>query len=136
MVDLEPQFQIRYTASRGKVSSGLSVNKTEVPCALGFAIVSIGLTLGQRNGMAKRKINFQGQEVWGEEVEFETEREGFNSYILHDGTRLKMKTVVAEVLRLDIHKPDGEPIYVINSQNMVSAIIPENLKKKPGGESQ
>ena len=136
MVDLEPQFQIRYTASRGKVSSGLSVNKTEVPCALGFAIVSVGLTLGQRNDMAKRKINFQGQEVWGEEVEFETEREGFNSYILHDGTRLKMKTVVAEVLRLDIHKPDGEPIYVINSQNMVSAIIPGNLKKKPGGESQ
>jgi hypothetical protein len=81
--------------------------------------------------MAKRKVNFQGQEVWGEEIEFETEREGFNTYILHDGTKLKMKSVVSEILRLDLNKPDGEPIYLINATNVVSAIVPENLKRKP-----
>ena len=80
--------------------------------------------------MAKRKINFQGQEVWGEEIEFETEREGFNTYILHDGTKLKTKSVVNEIIRLDLYKPDGEPIYVVNSAYIVSAVVPENLKKK------
>ena len=81
--------------------------------------------------MARRKINFQGRAVWGEEVEFEVDNEGFNNYILHDGTKLKMKTVVSEVLRLDMYKPDGEPIYLINSTNIVSAVVPDNLKKKP-----
>ena len=82
--------------------------------------------------MAKRKVNFQGQEVWGEEVEFETEREAFNTYILHDGTKLKTKTVVSDIVRLDVYKPDGEPIYVVNSTHIVSAVVPENLKKKSG----
>ena len=81
--------------------------------------------------MARRKINFEGRAVWGEEVEFEVDNEGFNNYILHDGTKLKMKTVVSEVLRLDMYKPDGEPIYLINSTNIVSAVVPDNLKKKP-----
>jgi len=81
--------------------------------------------------MAKRKVNFQGREVLGEEVDFETEHEGFNTYILHDGTKLKIKTVVADVLRLDLYKPDGEPVYLINSANIVSAIVPDNLKRKP-----
>lgn len=81
--------------------------------------------------MAKRKVNFQGQEVWGEEIEFETEREGFNTYILHDGTKLKTKTVLADVLRLDLWKPDGEPIYLINATQIMTAIVPDNLKKRP-----
>jgi len=81
--------------------------------------------------MAKRKVNFQGREVLGEEVDFETEHEGFNTYILHDGAKLKIKTVVADVLRLDLYKPDGEPVYLINSANIVSAIVPDNLKRKP-----
>ena len=81
--------------------------------------------------MAKRKINFQGQEIWGEEVEFEVERELFNAYILHDGTKLKMKSVLTDVTRLDAYKADGEPVYLVNSTNIVSAVVPENLKRKP-----
>ena len=82
--------------------------------------------------MAKKKIQFQGREVWGEEVEFEVESEGFNSYILHDGTKLKMKTVVTNVVRLEEYREaDGEPLYLVNSTNIVSAEVPENLKRKP-----
>ena len=80
--------------------------------------------------MAKKKVNFLGQEVWAEEIEFETEHEGFNTYILHDGTKLKTKNVVAEVFRLDAYKEDGEPIYLVNSTQIISAIVPENLRKK------
>lgn len=68
--------------------------------------------------------------MWGEEVEFETEREGWNEYVLHDGTRLKMKSVVSDVLRLEIYQADGSPVYFINSTNVVTAIVPESLKRK------
>lgn len=78
----------------------------------------------------KRKIQFQGNEVWGEEVDFETEREGWNEYVLHDGTRLKMKSVVSDVLRLEMFQPDGSPVYFINSTNVVTAIVPDSLKRK------
>ena len=80
--------------------------------------------------MAKKKVNFQGQEVWAEEVDFETEREGFNTYILHDGTKLKTKTVVSEVFRLDVFKEDGEPVYLVNSALIVAAVVPDSLKRK------
>lgn len=78
----------------------------------------------------KRKVKFQGNDVWGEEIEFETEKEGWNDYILHDGTKLKMKTVVSDVVRLELYQPDGSPVYLINSSNVVSAIVPDSLKKK------
>ena len=78
----------------------------------------------------RRKVSFQGQEVWGEEVEFETAREGWNEYILRDGTKLKMKSVMSDVVRLDVFQPDGSPIYMINAANVVSAIVPDALKRK------
>lgn len=80
--------------------------------------------------MSRRKVRFQGQEVWGEDVEFEAEHEGFNTYLLHDGTKLKMKSVVSEVLKLDLRNAEGEPIYVLKSANIVTAIVPESLKQK------
>jgi hypothetical protein len=52
--------------------------------------------------MAKRKINLGGQEFMADEVEFESESsEKWNSYILHDGTTLKLKVVLADVLRVE-----------------------------------
>lgn len=68
----------------------------------------------------------------GEEIEFETEREGWNTYILHDGTRLKFKAVVSNIVRLDAFKPDGEPIYLVNASNVAAADVPEHLKRKQG----
>lgn len=78
----------------------------------------------------KRKVTFQNQEVWGEEIEFETEKENWNTYILEDGTKLKMKSVVAKVLRLEVFKEDGEPIYLVNSSQIVTSDVPDNLKRK------
>ena len=79
----------------------------------------------------KKKYNVGGQDVLGEEVEFESEKEPWNSYILHDGTRLKLKAVVSNIVRLDLYKPDGEPVYLVNASNVVAADVPDNLKKKP-----
>ena len=79
----------------------------------------------------KKMYTFQGQEVPGEEVEFEVEREGFNTYILQDGSKLKMKSVVTKIVRLDKYNRDGEPIYMINSTNLATVDAPDALKGKP-----
>jgi hypothetical protein len=70
------------------------------------------------------------QDVLGEEVEFEVERESFNIYILHDGTKLKLKAVVGKIIRLDSYKPDGDPLYMVEASNVMIADVPDNLKNK------
>ncbi len=81
--------------------------------------------------MPKQNYRVGDREIPGEEVEFEVEREGFNTYILADGSKLKMKTVVNKIVRLDAWKPDGEPVYLINSANVATSDVPERLKKSP-----
>jgi hypothetical protein len=68
----------------------------------------------------------------GEDVDFEEVKEYWNVYKLKDGTTLKVKLVLIGVKRLKKHNPDGTPIYVIQSQNIVRAVdIPKELYAKP-----
>jgi hypothetical protein len=67
-----------------------------------------------------------------DDVDFEESKEYWNVYKLRDGTTLKIKLVLAGIKRLKKHNPDGTPIYIINSQNVVRAIdVPKGLKAKP-----
>jgi hypothetical protein len=77
----------------------------------------------------KKRFNFAGREVMGEEIEFEAERESWSTYILGDGTKLRMKAVAASIVRLDEYLPTGEPIYVVNASNVVAADVPDQLRK-------
>lgn len=79
----------------------------------------------------KKMYPFGNQQVAGEEIEFETEKESFNTYILHDGTRLKLKAVVGQIIRLDAYNANGEPLYLVNASNVVVADVPDSLKRKP-----
>lgn len=66
------------------------------------------------------------------DLDFHEEVEAWNEYKLEDGTTLKIKLVLQEVKRLKKWKPDGSPIYVIASTNIVRAVgIHEDLKKTP-----
>ena len=76
-----------------------------------------------------KRYPFQGREIEGTEVVFETEREGFNTYILEDGTKLKFKSVVTKVVRLNDYNPDGNPLYMVQSSNIVAADCPPHLQK-------
>ena len=61
----------------------------------------------------RRKVNFQGQMVDAESVEFEADKELWSTYILHDGTALKIKAVLTDVSRLEgIFSPNGRPRYI------------------------
>ncbi len=67
-----------------------------------------------------------------EEVEFEAEKEGWNTYILHDGTTLKLRTLLAEVLKVEgEYAPDGNPVYFVNASTVLNTNAPENLRRKP-----
>lgn len=81
--------------------------------------------------MTKRKVNLGGQEFMAEEVEFEAESEKWNTYILHDGTQLKLKAVLAEVMRVEGQfTPTGDPLYTVNASIVVSSNSPDTLRKK------
>ncbi|HKZ42706.1 MAG TPA: hypothetical protein VJ044_17215 [Candidatus Hodarchaeales archaeon] len=79
----------------------------------------------------KIKFNFQGQEVWGERISVQDSRENWSQYLLEDGSTLKMKIVVTEVLRIDgQYDAEGNPVYFVKSANIISVIAPEELMKK------
>ena len=80
----------------------------------------------------KKDYQFQGKQIPGEEVEFEIDGENFNSYVLADGSKLKLKAVVFSIVRLDAHNPDGKPVYMVNSATVVATDSPPGLMRKPG----
>jgi len=69
----------------------------------------------------------------GEEVDFENKKEEWNIYKLADGSTLKVKLVLVNVVRSrDNYDSLGNPIYGITSQNIVKVLnAPKELKRKP-----
>jgi hypothetical protein len=66
------------------------------------------------------------------DIDFKELEEHWNVYQLSDGTKLKVKLILRGVKRLNQYEPDGTPIYVINSINVVRAVeIPPEVKAKP-----
>ena len=82
--------------------------------------------------MAKRKVTIGGKEFMAEAIEFEVpDGEKWNKYILHDGTELKLKAVVADILRVEGQfSPNGDPMYAVTASLIVNTHAPEQLRKK------
>lgn len=78
----------------------------------------------------KVKVDLQGKETQGEVLRFKAE-EGWNLYDVEDGTQIKLKTVVSDIIRLETRKANGEPIYYIKSTNVVTSDVPEQLRRQP-----
>lgn len=76
-----------------------------------------------------RKPN--GEEIFGIPVTPTGTQEYWSTYILEDGSQIKIKTVVHEILRVDgQYDPEGNPVYLVKSQQVVSVDAPEELRKK------
>lgn len=57
--------------------------------------------------------------------------EHWNSYVLDDGSIIRMKLVATEILRIDgEYDPEGNPVYYIKHTNVTSVDAAEDLKKK------
>jgi hypothetical protein len=85
----------------------------------------------------KRKIKLaDGREVEGEVVGFRAGGEHWNEYLVDDGTVIKIKLVATEVIRLEgEHDQVGNPVYFVQSTNVMSVDAPENLRREGGGEA-
>ena len=78
------------------------------------------------------KAIYNGKEVDGEDVSFTINREDWNSYQLHDGTELRMRLVVSQVIRIPgEYDGEGNPVYSVKSSNMAVTIAPEILRREP-----
>ena len=79
----------------------------------------------------KVKINFGPEIVEATPVAINQANEYFNQYFLEDGTLLKMKLVATKAFRIDDRfDQDGNPVYFVQSTNVLSVDSPTHLKKK------
>jgi hypothetical protein len=75
-----------------------------------------------------------GRQVDGTPLTWQTGGEHWNEYLVDDGTVIRLKLVVTEVVRLDDeYDPEGNPIYMVGSTNILTVSAPEELKN--GGEA-
>jgi hypothetical protein len=71
------------------------------------------------------KVEFEGQQVDADEVEFKTDKEEWNSYTSEDGATIKLKHVVSTIYKLlDRAKEDGSPVYLVTGTVLITATHP------------
>lgn len=76
------------------------------------------------------KVLFEGKIVEGLDMDFKSLKEDWNEYQINDGTIIRMKVVVTNVAKIpDRYDPEGNPIYLLKSSNVLSVSAPEKLKK-------
>jgi hypothetical protein len=74
-----------------------------------------------------------GQDHDAEPVGFRSSGEHFNEYLLDDGTVVRIKLVLTEVLRVtDMYDQQGNPVYVLAHSQVTAVDPPDELKR--GGD--
>ena len=58
-------------------------------------------------------------EVIGENMDILESKEPWSEYALEDGTKIKAKQAAVNIVKLDQKTPDGNPVYVLQSQQMM-----------------
>jgi hypothetical protein len=73
-----------------------------------------------------------GQMAEGEEVDVDEANERWSDITLTDGTKIKVKAVVASVIRIDgQYDAIGQPLYLVKSTTAVSVVsVPDNLRRQ------
>jgi hypothetical protein len=82
--------------------------------------------------MNMKKVKLQDGEHDAVPVAVEDQHESWNEYTLSDGTVLRFKPVVTEVLRVkDTFDPEGNPVYWLKWNNViVLSRVPEELRRQ------
>lgn len=64
------------------------------------------------------------------ELGYRVSGEHWNEYLVDDGSVVRLKPVVTQILRIeDMHDPSGDPIYLVQSTNVMSTSVPEELRR-------
>ena len=61
-------------------------------------------------------------EIIGENMDILESKEPWSEYVLEDGTKIKAKQAAVNILKLDQKNPDGTPVYMLQSQQMMLVI--------------
>jgi hypothetical protein len=72
------------------------------------------------------------KETSAEKVLVKETRENWSEYILEDGSLVRVKPILAKVLRTEEFDSEGNPIYQLVISSAVFVEVPEELKKKKG----
>ncbi|HNX81089.1 MAG TPA: hypothetical protein PKL77_02975 [Candidatus Omnitrophota bacterium] len=76
-------------------------------------------------------VQYAGQEVPAVPVDISQSREQWSEYVLDDGTLLRIKLIVTNILRLEgKFDEENNPVYLVKSTNVTSVKVPGNLKKR------
>jgi len=67
--------------------------------------------------------------IINENVSFNVLREGWNKYIIEDGTRIRIKISLTKVSKTAKFDKDGNPIYIVNTSTKVTIIPPTPLEE-------
>jgi hypothetical protein len=80
--------------------------------------------------MRKRKVTGpDGQLHDAVELGFRVSGEHWNEYLTDDGTVLRLKPVVTQILRLEgLYDHNGDPVYSVNATNVLAVSAPEELR--------
>lgn len=77
-----------------------------------------------------------GREIDVIEMPFQTGAEHWNEYVVNDGTVIRLKTVVTDILKVEGHfDASGNPAYFLRSSQVVS-VSPSDRAKKPSKGSE
>ena len=82
------------------------------------------------------QVEYEGRTLDGEDLSFETLKDSYSEYRTEDGTVLRLKTVVAHIVRTKEYTPTGDPLYIVRHSVLVSSMIPPDLKRKPHSENR
>lgn len=71
--------------------------------------------------MGKRKIDYQGRQVEGEDVPFRIVQDGAVIIETDDGAKLRVRPVVVNVIKTGEKAPDGDRLYIL--QHIVHIVL-------------
>lgn len=123
---LRPFLQVPGLFGNGRCPCGMMPVLSALP-PVGADRVILGAWMPQR----KKKIRTpDGRTLEGTIMPFQAGGEHWNEYFLDDGSVLRLKVVVTEVVRVDgEYDQQGNPVYIANSTNILAVSAPENLMK-------
>lgn len=78
----------------------------------------------------KTQINMGDRVIEAEDMEFKTVREDWNEYSVEDGYSVRIKLVVSAILKTNERDSSGNPVYVVQSTNIVKVLPPERYNKR------
>lgn len=78
----------------------------------------------------KTRINIGDRSIEAEDMEFTTGREDWNEYRVEDGFTVRIKLVVSSILKTGDRDPQGNPVYIVQSTNIVKVLPPETYSRK------